>query len=268
MKQRKQPLLPHQDDISAKSDGMYPIKRGRPTRETILNASVSLNVVLALTCIVLSVTTTTTRTAKPVTSSSQDNLFVLRDGKSVGKKLIWHGGHPQDERAGQCWCGADTYCMCTPSLAIDLIIASGPDHIWLVRRKDTNQLATMGGFVDVGESVESAVKRELMEEMGIDLEAHQIQLFGVYSDPRRDNRRHTVSAVFLVRLDADLHPHAADDVKAVERIPLTGIENHDYFADHMTILRDYKRSLGLIKNHEDGDFATDVLRSTCSKSEI
>ena len=83
--------------------------------------------------------------------------------------------------------------MCTPSLAIDLVILSGTDHVWLVRRKDTNQLATMGGFVMVGETVEQAVIRELREETGIDLSSGRKppMLFGVYSDPRRDNRRHT-----------------------------------------------------------------------------
>lgn len=85
---------------------------------------------------------------------------------TIGKEMVWHGGHPKEARAGSCWCGKDDgYCMCTPNVAIDLIIRSGDNHVWLVRRKDTNQLATMGGFVDVNETAEHAVKRELMEEM-------------------------------------------------------------------------------------------------------
>lgn len=60
--------------------------------------------------------------------------------------------------------------MCTPSMAIDTILTSGEDHVWLVKRKDQGKYATMGGFVEVGETSEDAVKRELMEEMNVKLE--------------------------------------------------------------------------------------------------
>lgn len=162
--------------------------------------------------------------------------------------------------------------MCNPSLAIDLVIVSGEDHVWVVRRKDTGQLATMGGFVNVGESVADAVARELKEEMGIELKTSPM-LFGVFSDPRRDNRRHTASAVFAVHLDGSEHPVAADDVKEVEKIKLSDIETKDFFCDHRTILLDYRRILqnkregGLSASdfvRSDGDFATDVTRSICS----
>ena len=46
-------------------------------------------------------------------------------------------------RQGSCWCSADEWCMCTPSLAVDIILTSGPDHVWLVRREDTGLLALM-----------------------------------------------------------------------------------------------------------------------------
>jgi 8-oxo-dGTP diphosphatase len=183
-----------------------------------------------------------------------------------GEAVHWHGGHPADTQSGSCICsGFDHYCMCTPSLAIDLVIASGTDHVWLVRRKDTNQLATMGGFVNVGETVEQAVKRELKEEMGIDL-IKPPQLLGIYSDPRRDNRRHTVSSVFAVHLDGEEKPIAADDVKEVKRIPLAEIEKYEYFADHKTILLDYRQSLrgdAMSAGISEGDFASDIQRSVC-----
>ena len=51
--------------------------------------------------------------------------------------------------------------MCTPSLAIDMILTSGPDHIWMVQRKVTGLMALMGGFNEVGETVEEAARREL-----------------------------------------------------------------------------------------------------------
>lgn len=183
----------------------------------------------------------------------------------------WHGGHPLEGKAGSCFCGHDKYCMCTPSLAIDLVISSGDDHhMWLVQRKDTNQFATMGGFVEVGETTEQAVKRELREELKIELTNRPV-LLGVYSDPRRDNRRHTVSAAYAVHLDGTEQPHAHDDAKDVKRIPLADIEKYEYFADHLTILKDYRRTVEEQKKRNNlgappssrGDFALDVHRDLC-----
>lgn len=180
------------------------------------------------------------------------------------RPLRWNGGHPLAEQIGDCYCNAQKYCLCTPSLAIDLVILSGHDHVWLVRRKDTNQLATMGGFIQVGETVEAAVRRELMEEMGITLTEPPV-LLGVYSDPRRDKRRHTVSAAYAVRVDEHAHPVAADDVKQVQRLPLADIEQHDFFADHKTILTDFRALLHrqAISWTGVGDFANDIVRSVC-----
>ena len=90
----------------------------------------------------------------------------------------WHGGSPTDSPRGSCWCGLDSYCMCTPSLAIDAIIevtggetnadanANGESDtlsLVLVHRRDPpkDRYAIPGGFVDVGESVEAAVRREV-----------------------------------------------------------------------------------------------------------
>ena len=50
-----------------------------------------------------------------------------------------------------------------------------------------------GGFVEVGESIESATIREVKEETNVDLTRADIDQFRVYSDPQRDQRRHTVS---------------------------------------------------------------------------
>jgi 8-oxo-dGTP diphosphatase len=182
----------------------------------------------------------------------------------VSKDMVYHGGHPLAAKSGTCWCAPDKYCMCTPSVAIDLVLMASPDQVWLVRRKDTSQLATMGGFVELGETVEAAVRRELMEELGIDL-VQPPKLFGVYSDPRRDNRRHTLSVVFAVSLPDGAKPKAADDVKDVMKIRLSDIDKYEYFADHKTILMDYVRAVERrpASREGDGDFANDIVRSMC-----
>lgn len=66
-----------------------------------------------------------------------------------GTEHKWHGGHPAQDQPGSCWCGGDTYCMCTPSVAVDIVMYSKTNddayNVWVVRRADTGQLATIGG---------------------------------------------------------------------------------------------------------------------------
>ena len=85
----------------------------------------------------------------------------------------------------------------TPALTVDIIIAY-QQKIVLIRRKNDpfrDSYALPGGFVEIGESMEDAAIREAKEETGLDIEI--VRLVGVYSDPARDPRGHTVSACYL-----------------------------------------------------------------------
>lgn len=96
--------------------------------------------------------------------------------------------------------------------------------------------AIPGGFVEYGESVEDAVRREMMEETGLELE--DLEQFHVYSDPDRDPRFHTICAVFLARGRGDLH--AGDDAASARVFPLDGLPEVSELAfDHHSILTDY-----------------------------
>lgn len=174
-------------------------------------------------------------------------------------------------KSGTCWCSGDDYCMCNPSLAIDTILSikssnTKEKHVWLVQRRDTNQYATMGGFVEVGETPEQAVHRELKEEMNVSVKSSNVKLFGVYGDPMRDARRHTVSIVYLVELEENVVPHAGDDAKSLKKIRLEDVEGIDFFADHKTILLDYSlqyyASSG--KKGAIASKASNILRDRCS----
>ena len=218
------------------------------------------------------------------TSVSEISNIVVPENM-IHRDYIFHGGHPvSSDIPGSCYCsGVDKYCMCNPSLAIDLVIISGQDHLWLVRRKDTNQLAIVGGFVEIGETVIDAVHRELYEETGLIIYTQNSSstatnsyhytepvFFGIYSDPRRDNRRHTVSAAFAIHFDGHEHPFASDDVKNVERIHISDVNQLTLFADQKTIVQDYlrlyydtkrKTSADFITSYND--FAPDIHRSIC-----
>jgi 8-oxo-dGTP diphosphatase len=91
-------------------------------------------------------------------------------------------------------------------------------------------------FVDYGESVETAAKREAQEETGLAVEL--IEQFYVYSDPNRDPRQHTLSVVFLATAKGE--PQAADDAINLEIFEPWRIPTNLCF-DHDRILADYLR---------------------------
>lgn len=87
----------------------------------------------------------------------------------------------------------------SPALTVDCIVFDDQERLLLIRRGRPpfeGQYALPGGFVEVGETVETAALRELREETGV--VGRIEQLVGVYSDPKRDPRGHTVSVAFLV----------------------------------------------------------------------
>ena len=107
----------------------------------------------------------------------------------------------------------------TPALTTDCVLFDAAGRVLLIRRKHPpfqGAYALPGGFVDVGETVEAACRRELAEETG--LEAGPLSLIGVYSDPARDPRGHTVSVAFLAtpKTAAAAQPVAGDDAAAAE----------------------------------------------------
>ncbi|HEY9864115.1 MAG TPA: NUDIX hydrolase [Candidatus Obscuribacterales bacterium] len=127
-----------------------------------------------------------------------------------------------------------------PAPTIDIIIelSDRPARpIVLIERKNPPfGWAIPGGFVDYGESVETAAIREAKEETGLDIEL--IEQFHVYSDPSRDPRQHTLSVVFLATAIGE--PQAADDAKHLELFEPWRIPQNLCF-DHDRILKDYWR---------------------------
>ncbi len=130
----------------------------------------------------------------------------------------------------------------TPYLAVDGILRLWEGErfkglVLIERLYAPEGLALPGGFVEVGESVESAVLREIKEETGLDARINR--LFGVYSDPKRDPRFHVVSVVFVC--DAEGEPRAGDDAKRVRVYRLEDLPLELLVFDHKSILLDYMK---------------------------
>ncbi len=123
-----------------------------------------------------------------------------------------------------------------PVPTVDIIIELENDAIVLVERANPPYgWALPGGYVDYGESLESAAVREAKEETSLDIEL--IGQFHTYSDPGRDSRQHNISTVFVAR--ADGIPKAASDARAVGVFSSRDSLPSPMAFDHGKILNDY-----------------------------
>jgi 8-oxo-dGTP diphosphatase len=109
----------------------------------------------------------------------------------------------------------------TPALITDCAVFEPDGRVLLVRRKHepfAGFYALPGGFVDIGETVESACCREVQEETGVPVTPEQLHLIGVYSDPARDPRGHSVSIAYGTTLEREVKPEPGSDAESAEWI--------------------------------------------------
>jgi 8-oxo-dGTP diphosphatase len=122
-----------------------------------------------------------------------------------------------------------------PALTVDGILFED-DSILLVKRKYKpfqGAWAIPGGFVEYGEKTEDAVLREVFEETNMRTKIHS--LIGVYSDPHRDPRGHTITVVYLIDYkDGELH--AGDDASSVKFFKMNELPALAF--DHAVIIKD------------------------------
>ena len=125
----------------------------------------------------------------------------------------------------------------TPLLTVDVIIEMldqpGRPIVLIERKYPPYGWALPGGFVDVGERLEQAAVREAREETSLDVQL--LGLLGCYSDPARDERGHTASAVYVTT--ASGAAKARDDAKNLAFF--SAGEYPEMAFDHADILEDY-----------------------------
>jgi len=124
--------------------------------------------------------------------------------------------------------------LANPLLTVDIIVEVSDGIVLIERKNRPHGWAIPGGFVDYGESIETAARREAKEETSLDVVL--TEQFYTYSDPRRDARHHTVSTVFIA--SADGAPRGADDAKLARIFHENDLPEPIVF-DHTQILRDY-----------------------------
>ncbi|AXV40245.1 NUDIX hydrolase [Methanobacterium sp. BAmetb5] len=125
-----------------------------------------------------------------------------------------------------------------PQLTVDAVVTTADHKIIFIKRKNPpykGSWALPGGFVEYGETVEDAVVREVKEETGVTININE--LLGVYSDPERDPRGHTITVCYLAtevegKLEADT------DASEVSCFTVQEAMGMQLAFDHNEILKD------------------------------
>ena len=128
----------------------------------------------------------------------------------------------------------------TVDIIIELIDRPERPIVLIERKNEPFGWAIPGGFVDYGESIETAAIREAEEEVSLKVEL--VEQFYVYSDPNRDARQHTLAIVFIATAKGE--PVAADDAKSLKIFQQWNLPKSLCF-DHDRIMNDY----WLYRNH-------------------
>ncbi len=127
-----------------------------------------------------------------------------------------------------------------PRITVDALVAHRGKLVLICRGREPffGIYALPGGFVEFGERLEEAVEREVQEETG--LHAEVTRLVGVYGNPKRDPRGHTISVAYELKSYGG-RLGASTDAAAVRLVPMNRVPRLAF--DHATIVADYRRLL-------------------------
>jgi O-acetyl-ADP-ribose deacetylase (regulator of RNase III)/ADP-ribose pyrophosphatase YjhB (NUDIX family) len=171
------------------------------------------------------------RVAREGKTSLEEIVFCLYDDEAFGifdKQVNGYLRHILEDLA---W---------GPYVTADIIIEMPGGIVLIERSNPPYGWAIPGGFLDRGESLETAARREAKEETALDLE--DLKQFHTYSGPGRDPRFDTVTTVFTAKGVGT--PCAGDDAKGLKVVPLDKLRGQKYAFDHNQVIEDYLRSTG------------------------
>ena len=127
------------------------------------------------------------------------------------------------------------------AITVDIIIIKD-NKLLLIKRANNpfkDMWALPGGFMDMDEELETAAKRELLEETGLNVDL--ISQFKTYSSINRDPRHRTISTVFYYITNEDLSTKAGDDASDVQWFSINDLPVLAF--DHKLILEEFIDSI-------------------------
>jgi 8-oxo-dGTP diphosphatase len=137
-----------------------------------------------------------------------------------------------------------TYNYPRAALTVDAIVFVKEENsvsvLLIERGRDPfkNKWALPGGFIEMDETLETACKRELLEETG--LKVDKMTQFKTYDAIDRDPRHRTISVVYFAELDKKQHVKGDDDASRAEWFPISNLPELAF--DHKQILEEFFKS--------------------------
>lgn len=136
--------------------------------------------------------------------------------------------------------------------------------VLLIERKHPDgkkKWALPGGFVEDGENLKDAVKRELKEETNLSL--NYLQQFQTFGAVDRDSRGRVISVAHLVLVNKAKHKaKSGDDAKDVKWLPLSMLPKLAF--DHNEIIQEATNVL----RYKMASLTTDCIEDIPSTSDI
>lgn len=126
------------------------------------------------------------------------------------------------------------------------IIPILPDgRIVLVRRQDNGRWSLPGGIIDWGETIPASVQRELLEETGLSL-VKLNRLVGVYSEPSRDPRFHSICIVVEAAVEGEFQVHDTLEISEIQAFTPNTLPLGELSHDHDRQLQNYLNGLTIV----------------------
>ncbi len=133
-----------------------------------------------------------------------------------------------------------TYEYPRPAVTVDAVIFRRPGSEWMVllikrgREPFKDNWALPGGFINMDETLEEAVQRELFEETG--LEEMELEQLHTFSRVDRDPRHRTISTVFFgIMHEPGMDAKAGDDAAEAGWFPVHSLPELAF--DHQEVVQ-------------------------------
>ena len=120
------------------------------------------------------------------------------------------------------------------------------------KERNPNKWAKTGGHVDAGESVEEAIKREVKEEIGIDVDKNQLKVIDIHKSKNPNNKYFAYNFIFIINTKLEEFRLQEEEVAEVKYFSIGELEqikkeNNENFTFCFWNSSDFKREMKLLK---------------------
>lgn len=125
-----------------------------------------------------------------------------------------------------------------PGNTVDIVVFDKDWKLILIERgNEPFGVALPGGFVDIGETLVTAAKRETKEELTVEVEIDKkSDYLWFWDEPDRDPRGHNIAHAFQAKILSWI-PKAGDDAKEIVKVDPDQIDTLDFaFPDHKEMI--------------------------------